>query len=170
MHRSYESTSVKSSCPATGPSAPRFLFYSHDGQGLGHTRRNLAIARAVVELAPDAAALLVTGTDEVHRLGVFRNVGILKLPGVRKVAHECYEGRRLRIPRADLLALRSALLTAAVQSFRPNVMLVDKRPLGIGGELVPALAALREIGGAAALGLRDILDDVANVRSDWAQE
>ena len=30
----------------------RFLFYSHDGMGLGHTRRNLAIAAALGRRPP----------------------------------------------------------------------------------------------------------------------
>ena len=29
----------------------RFLFYSHDGLGLGHTRRHLAIAKALTQQA-----------------------------------------------------------------------------------------------------------------------
>ena len=34
----------------------RFLFYSHDGLGLGHTRRNLAIAAALTEISRMSAA------------------------------------------------------------------------------------------------------------------
>jgi hypothetical protein len=44
----------------------RFLFYSHDGYGLGHTCRNLAIARALTELAPRASVLLATGIGRRH--------------------------------------------------------------------------------------------------------
>jgi len=29
----------------TAPVVARFLFYSHDGLGLGHTRRHVAVAR-----------------------------------------------------------------------------------------------------------------------------
>jgi predicted glycosyltransferase len=46
-------------------------------------------------------------------------------------------------------------------------MLVDKHPLGVGGELRPALESLRARGGRAALGLRDILDDPATVVREW---
>src|SRR5580765_6610683 len=78
--------------------ASRFLLYSHDGQGLGHTRRNLAVASALADLCPNAGILLVSGTDEVHRLGLSPHVGVLKLPGLRKVGNDEYDGRRLRIP------------------------------------------------------------------------
>src|SRR2546422_320568 len=113
----------------------RFLFYSHDAQGLGHTRRNLAIATALGNLSPDAAGLLVTGIHEVHRLGLPDNVSVLKLPGLRKVANEQYESRSLRIGAPDFWELRSSLLTSAVWSFRPDVVLADKHPLGAKGEL-----------------------------------
>ena len=146
----------------------RFLLYSHDGEGLGHIRRNAAIANAIYELAPDAVVLLVCGTDQVHRLAIPPNAGVLKLPGLRKVANERYEGRHLRIPQPDMWDLRSSLLTAAVKSFRPDVVLADKHPLGVTGELRPALDRHRKMGGRTALGLRDILDERATVLREWA--
>src|SRR5216684_3426637 len=86
----------------------RFLFYSHDGLGLGHTRRHLAIASALTELAPGSAILLATGADDVERLGLPAQVEILKLPGLRKVANDRYASRRLSIPVAEIRSLRSA--------------------------------------------------------------
>ena len=43
--------------------ATRYLFYSHDGYGLGHVRRNSLIARAVLDTDPAAQVSLVTGLD-----------------------------------------------------------------------------------------------------------
>src|SRR5260221_5463109 len=68
----------------------------------------------------------------------------------------------------EVLYLRSALLQAAVNSFRPQVMLVDKHPLGVKKELRSALKVQRDTGGRAVLGLRDILDDRATVLQEWA--
>jgi len=146
----------------------RFLFYSHDGYGLGHTCRNLAIARALTELAPRASVLLATGSDDVTRLGVPDRVEVLKLPGLRKLANESYASRYLDVPPEDVRLLRSRLLLSAIESFRPDVLLVDKHPFGAGGELRDALAAIRKIGAKAVLGLRDILDDPATVRAEWS--
>lgn len=143
---------------ALADGAPRFIFYSHDGLGLGHVRRNLAIAAQLVKLAPEALILLATGVDGARRLGDLPNVEILKLPGLRKVANEHYVARHLRVPEDDILKIRSTLLAAAVTSFRPNVLLVDRHPLGVGGELRSSLDSLRRLGGRAVLGLRDILD------------
>lgn len=136
--------------------------------GLGHTRRHLAIATALSELAPDASVLLATGADEVHRLGLSPQVEILKLPALRKLTNKQYGSRRLRIPAAEIRGLRSAVLTATVRSFRPDVVLVDKHPFGADGEFREALEAQRARGGAAALGLRDILDEPEAVMAEWA--
>src|SRR6266540_1120150 len=152
---------------AVSDRGPRFLLYSHDGLGLGHTRRNLAIAAALRDKAPDAPILLATGTDDAHRLGLPRGVDVLKLPSLRKVANGHYKARRLRVSSTDVHALRSNLLIAAVKTFHPDVVLVDKHPLGAGGELRGALDALRAAGGRTVLGLRDILDDPATVFQEW---
>jgi len=73
----------------------RFFLYSHDGVGLGHVRRHLAIASAMAELAPNAQILLATSIDEVSHLGLPPNVDTLKLPGLRKLANNEYSSRRL---------------------------------------------------------------------------
>jgi predicted glycosyltransferase len=145
----------------------RLLFYSHDGVGLGHVRRNLAIAAAVVELDADAAVLITTSADEVAEMKLPRAVDVLMLPGMRKAAGGGYAPRRLRVSSAQICDVRAAVLSAAVESFRPSVLVADRHPLGIGGELRDALCTLRATGGRAALGLRDILDDSSRVRADW---
>src|SRR5207245_10612920 len=63
----------------------RFLFYSHDGLGLGHTRRNLAIAAAVTELEPRASVLLATGAHYRSRPGLPARVGVPKAPGLTTI-------------------------------------------------------------------------------------
>jgi len=145
----------------------RYLFYSHDGMGLGHTRRHLAVAEALTELSPQATILLVTGANGVSRLGLPPNVEILKLPSIRKVANGEYSSRSLGISSEDIRELRSRLLLTAVKSFQPNVVLVDKHPFGAGGEFKAGLKALRQQGGRAALGLRDILDEPTHVLNEW---
>jgi predicted glycosyltransferase len=145
----------------------RFLFYSHDACGLGHTRRNLAVATALTKLAPDVAILMATGSNDIFQFRRPQGVAVLKLPGLCKLENESYVARGLAVSAADILELRSALLKAAVKSFRPNVLLADKHPLGVKKELRPALEALRASGGRAALGLRDILDERSTVLKEW---
>jgi predicted glycosyltransferase len=135
--------------------------------GLGHVRRNLAIAAAVVEADADASVLVTTSADEVGEMALPPAVDVLKLPGLRKLANGRYASRRLGVEPARVRAVRGAVLEAAVDSFRPSVLVADKHPLGIGGELRRALRALRAMGGHAVLGLRDILDDSRRVCEEW---
>ena len=158
----------RSTAVSSKPCAGRFLFYSHDGFGLGHMRRHLAVARALTELAPEASVLLVTGSDVVSRLNLTPSIDILKLPGLRKVSNDEYASRHLRILVSEIRALRSELLHAAVKAYRPNVVLVDKHPFGAKGEFRAGLEELRATGGCAVLGLRDILDEPASVLKEWS--
>lgn len=145
----------------------RFLFYSHDGLGLGHTRRHLGVAAALAREVPEALILLATGAEEFVRHGLPRQIEILKLPGLQKLGNEHYASRRLAVPAEEIRALRSQLLLSAVKSFRPDVVLVDKHPFGASGEFKSGLKALRKQGGCAVLGLRDILDEPARVLAEW---
>ncbi len=145
----------------------RFLFYSHDGLGLGHTRRHLAVATALAELAPDAVILLATGAEEIVRHGLPRQIEILKLPGLRKDGNEQYSSRRLAVSSVEVRDLRSELLLAAAKNLRPQVTLVDKHPFGASGEFKAGLKAIRKAGGRTVLGLRDILDEPAHVLAEW---
>jgi predicted glycosyltransferase len=98
------------------------------------------------------------------------NVDTLKLPGLRKVANGEYSSRRIGLPKSHLREFRSAVLSAAVEAFRPDVVLVDKHPFGAKGELASALSAAKSQGACVALGLRDVLDDPAVVAQEWGQE
>jgi predicted glycosyltransferase len=144
-----------------------FLFYSHDGLGLGHVRRNLCVASALSELVPQAAILVATSAEEAELFGIPPGADLLKLPGLRKVDNERYASRRLPMHFDEIRSLRAHLLAAAVESLRPAVVLVDKHPFGVGGELLPALDAAQKAGAHAVLGLRDVLDDPAAVRTEW---
>jgi predicted glycosyltransferase len=146
----------------------RFVFYSHDGIGLGHLRRNLAIAAALTRAAPDASVLLATGCDDLGTHGLAPNVDVLVLPGLRKVGNGNYSARRLPMSSREMRSLRAAQMETAVLSFRPDVMLVDKHPVGVRGELRRALDFMHAMGGHAVLGLRDILDDAGSVAREWA--
>jgi predicted glycosyltransferase len=105
---------------ASAPAATRFLFYSHDGVGLGHIRRNLCVACALAELIPQASILAVTGTEEADLFGIPPGVDLLKLPGLRKVDNGRYAARRLPMRWEEVRSMRARLFTAAVESFRPR--------------------------------------------------
>jgi predicted glycosyltransferase len=149
------------------PQSDRFLLYSHDGLGLGHVSRNLAIASALTELAPRAAVLVATGVEALHILNVPAHVDILKLPGLCKLGTDRYVAKRLPLSTGDVGAIRMEVLAGTVKAFRPRVLLVDTHPLGINAELTPALELGRATGVRAVLGLADVFDDPATLDQEW---
>lgn len=150
-------------------SDPRIVLYSHDAMGIGHLRRNLLIAAALAGPEARGSVLLVAGVSEATCFKLPPRVDLLTLPALRKEANG-YECRRLDMPPAALIALRAQTIRAAVTSFAPDVLVVDKLPRGVAGELEPTLRALRRSGKTrCVLGLRDVLDDPQIVRAEWAR-
>lgn len=145
----------------------RFLMYSHDGVGLGHLRRNIAIAEALTSASPESSVLLASGTTPVGQLTGSGSIDFLKLPELRKIDNAEYGPRRLAVSQRDILNLRSNLLRTAVESFKPDLILVDKHPLGAGSEMESALLGGKAHGAVAVLGLRDILDSRESVHHEW---
>jgi predicted glycosyltransferase len=150
--------------------ALRIALYSHDGMGLGHLRRNALIASGLSRQPLGATALLLAGARELARLPLPRGVECLTLPGFRKIDNGSYEPRRLGIGSARLRDLRTRVIEAALAAYDPDVLIVDKVPAGLGGELLPALPRLRDRGTRIVLGLREILDDPGQVRREWSAD
>lgn len=148
----------------------RIALYSHDTQGLGHIRRNLAIATALSQAEPRSNILLIAGAREAGALNLPPGVDCLTLPSLAKDETGHYHTRSLSIPLQKLIILRTKIIQAALTSFAPDVLIVDKVPLGAFGELKPGLEYLyhrRQT--RLILGLRDVLDDPDTVRHEWLQ-
>src|SRR5687767_4439403 len=152
-----------------GQRTPRVALYSHDALGIGHLRRNLLIAGSLAGADGGASVLMLAGVPEATAFHIPPRVDVLTLPALRKMAEGGYEPRRLGISADNLLGLRANALRAALESFEPDVLIVDKLPLGVAGELRPTLESLSARGRTrCVLGLRDVLDDPARVRLEWA--
>ena len=147
---------------------PRVLAYSHDGYGLGHLRRNLRILSGLKKRRPDVDAAVVTGAMGAAAIAAGFDVRCFVLPAVTKVANGCYVAEE-GFQGTDVFAARTGLIEEAFRSHRPDLVLVDRYPLGMKNELLPALEWLRSKGGNAAvvLGLRDIIDERATVQEEW---
>lgn len=149
-------------------SRPRVALYAHDTMGLGHTRRNLLIAEALAASPLGADVLLISGARHASHYDLANGVDCVTLPALSKGADGSYAPRTLRLGLDEIGRLRSAMIDAALQSFRPDVFVVDNVPRGALDELAPVLARLRRLGGPrCVLGLRDVLDDPATVAAEW---
>lgn len=147
----------------------RIVLYSHDSAGLGHIRRNLAIAHALsAGLGEEVTGLLVAGRPEATRFAAPDGWDWLILPGVQHT-QEGYGSRVLDIALDTATALRGSVFRAAVRRFRPDLVVVDRHPFGIGRELESALRTLRaeQPDCRIVLGLRDVLDAPSAVSAEW---
>jgi predicted glycosyltransferase len=151
---------------ATG-NGERVALYSHDALGLGHMRRNLAIAEALAHTRSHPV-LLIAGAREATAFPMPPGVDCVALPALRKRSNGRYAPRSMDLPLESLIRLRSRTISAALDSFAPEALIVDKVPLGVGRELEPSLNALKGGGRARlVLGLRDVLDVPATARREW---
>ena len=150
----------------------KVLLYSHDTFGLGHLRRNLAIADRLLAHKHRFSVRLLTGSPVIDHWSLPRGLQVQPLPPVVKTGAERYVSRDPGSTFALVKGYREALILKSVLRYRPDVFLVDHAPAGMNGELLPTLALIRrELPGTRViLGLRDILDSPETVRAIWQEQ
>ncbi len=148
----------------------RVLLYSHDTFGLGHLRRTRVLAHAFARRGPDASALIVSGSPLIGSFEFDARVDFVRVPGIIKKRNGAYRSLTLPIAVEETIALRSVLIREATVSFAPDLVVVDKEPAGLRGEMLPALQALKERGVPVVLGVRDVLDEAAPLAREWARK
>ena len=151
----------------------RVTLYSHDAKGLGHLRRNLALAHHLARALPgltgrDVTGLVITGLAPGQEYHLPDGFDWLVLPGVKK-SGGTYLPQRLRITREDLSLIRGALLSGVLSTFAPDLLIIDRHPYGVHQELREPLTHLRRAHPTArvVLGLREVLDTPATVQREW---
>ena len=154
--------------PSTRPL--RIAFYSHDTMGMGHIRRNLLIASAVVKSCQSTDALLIAGTREAAYFATQAGLDCVTLPALVKRSDGTYSGRNFDWTLENTTRLRSCIIKAALEEFAPDVFVVDKLPKGVGNELVPTLELLKTTNTRCVLGLRDVLDEPTTVAKEWLRD
>jgi len=144
------------------------LIYCHDGRGLGHLSRSIAIALAIRRIRPTARVVLLTGSEHTPELVGCGRVDWMKLP-----SYATGSMRRSYPAAAGLLlhdattAVRSRMIRDIVAGLKPRTVLVDHYPAGKQGELLPALQDSRSQSSLWFLGLRAI---VGHNPAIWSKE
>src|SRR5260370_30093880 len=145
-------------------------FCSHDTMGLGHLRRNLLAAHRMAGSNLRAISLLVAGVREATAFALPQSADCLTLPSLRKDKGGQYQSRSLDVSLKDVIAVRAGAISAAIEAFEPDVMIVDNVPRGAMQELDATLRHLCAKGRTkCVLGLRDVLDEPSTVRREWAK-
>lgn len=112
----------------------RALFFANDGLGAGHVARALAVARALRRQAGGASILLAT-TSEADALIASERPACVRWPAPAAAREGGIEDAARR-------EIAARVLRAAVEGFRPDLLVTDTFPTGPHGELA---GLLREI-------------------------
>ena len=153
---------------ANARKGPSVVMYSHDTIGLGHMRRNSAIARELVERVPGLSVLMLVGCPAGMVFETHPGIDYVKLPSLSKLGRGVFQSGSLRLDAETTRDLRARIIEGVLSTIRPDVFVVDHEPAGAMDELVPALTLLKGMGTRRVLGLRDILDAPERTTSAWA--
>jgi predicted glycosyltransferase len=147
----------------------RVLVYSHDTYGLGNIRRMLAVVEHLVGLNPDMTALVVSGSPMVQAFRLSPRIDYIKIPCLSRGEEGRYAPKYLDLPYDRMMHLRADLILNATLNFEPDLLLVDKKPLGLQNELAPALQVIKRRikRPKTVLVLREVFDSPQRTKSIW---
>ncbi|WP_306143175.1 glycosyltransferase family protein [Roseibium sp. MMSF_3412] len=146
---------------------PKILIYSHDSFGLGHLRRCRAIAHSLVGDFDTLSVLILSGSPIIGSFEFRSRVDFVRIPGVIKLRNGEYTPLSLHINIDQTLAIRSSIIEHTAKVFEPDIFIVDKEPLGLRGEVLGTLEALKNTDTRLVLGLRDVMDDTQVLKEEW---
>ena len=147
----------------------RLLIYSHDTFGLGNIRRIMNIATYLHRAIPDLSILIVTGSPMIQSFRIPKGIDYIKLPCLSRTESEGYSAKYLESKIDDIVRLRSDLILSSVLNFKPDIMLIDKKPYGVKHELRETLSLVKSYlpRTRTILLLRDILDAPEATTKVW---
>src|SRR3954466_9690078 len=116
----------------------RIAFYSYDEHGLGHVRRSIAIAHALSAAEP-LSILLIAGAREAALFKLPEGTDTLALPAPSSDFNGDRRGPTSGLDTAGTEHLRARALRNALAAFGPEVLVVDRLPLGAHAELADSL-------------------------------
>ncbi len=148
----------------------QILIYSHDTYGLGHIRRSLALAQQIQTNGHNI--IILTGSPIVGRFPIPQGIDFVRIPGMIKQDNDLYVPHSIKVDASLALKIRRAVILATAKSFRPDLFLVDKAPLGLEREVLPTLRWLHKQLPATrvVLGLRDIMDTAESTIHEWQRK
>jgi predicted glycosyltransferase len=147
----------------------RILVYSHDTFGLGNIRRIMSICEHLTQTSPELNILVLSGSPMLHSFRIPPRTDYIKLPCLSRTDKGRYGVKYLATDLSQAIRLRAEIINSAAVHFRPDVFLVDKKPLGVENELRPTVQYLKEIRPQTrlALLLRDVLDEPSETIAVW---
>ncbi len=150
----------------------RIMVYSHDAYGLGNISRMLAICKYLLKSIPNVSILLISGSPMLQSFRLPQGLDYIKLPCLHRGQSGEIAVKYLNADIESTLKLRSELILAAAKNYQPDLVLVDKKPSGIKGELKATIDYLKHhlFKTKLVLLLREILDTPEKTIQEWERE
>lgn len=145
----------------------RILMYSHDTFGLGHLRRCRTIAHSLVEDYRGLNILIISGATIAGAFDYRARVDFVKIPSVIKLRNGEYTSLARHIDLHETLKMRQSIIRQTAESFKPDIFIVDKEPMGLRGEIEDTLTYLKDRGCTLVLGLREVMDAPHLLDAEW---
>jgi predicted glycosyltransferase len=142
--------------------------YSHDTFGLGHLQRCRTIAHSLVEDFRGLQVLIISGATIAGAFDYRARVDFVKIPSVIKLRNGEYTSLEKDIDLHETLRMRQSIIRHTAETFRPDIFIVDKEPLGLRGEIEDTLSYLKTRGTTLVLGLREVMDAPHLLEAEWA--
>ena len=124
----------------------------------------------VVDRFKGVSVLILSGSPIIGSFDFRSRVDFVRIPGVIKLSDGEYQSLGLHIDLDQTMEMRAAIIRQTALSFRPDLFMVDKEPLGLKGEVVPTLQMLKAQGTTLVLGLRDIMDEPKLLLKEWKRK
>jgi len=144
----------------------RILVYCHDLFGLGNIKRMIGYCQHLTYAYQDAKILFVMGSRNINFFPLPDNLEYIKLPEIYRNTCGNIHGRVLELD-DSIIEIRASILETVSKNFCPDLLIIDKKPLGAMDELKRLLDQL-PASCPRILVCRDILDSPQKTIADMS--
>ena len=116
----------------------------YDQRGLGRTARTLDVAAALASRFTDCSILVLSNLSIVGRFRTPLRVDVVRVPSVGPSAGVEAGPRRAALEREFAIRIRRTLAERTIESFRPDLVVIDRDPAHLPSEMQGVLSFVRE--------------------------
>jgi predicted glycosyltransferase len=148
----------------------KVMVYLNDESGkTGQIQRLLSICEYLLKSINHVSVLVISGSPLLSNFHILPALDYIKLPSLKPIQADRSNPGRLASEQNAVVKFRSDIILATARNFKPDILLVDEKPYGLGDELKRTISYLRCNSTATKLVLllQDILDHPSVVVPAW---
>ena len=146
----------------------RILVYCHDLFGMGNLSRMLKLCKHILAANANARILFIGGSSNISRFEMPPRLDYIKLPSLTRGRTGEVAAKHLHPLTSEVLRMRRNMIAITTRAYKPDLLIVDKKPRGAAHELDKTLNYLKDNKRCRrVLLLRDILDMPERTVASW---